>query len=71
MASRFPAAEAIDRLCALRVRHVTLHTGRASELRDAAAEAGASSDATRIGCFGEDYLFSVCARVPPGRDPAV
>jgi hypothetical protein len=60
--SRFPAADAIQRLCDLRVRYVVLHTGRASELRAAAQQAQASPNVTSLGRFGEDFLFGICAR---------
>jgi hypothetical protein len=59
--SRFPAADAMQRLCDLQVRYVVLHTGRASELRAAAQEAEANSEIKLLGHFDEDYLFAVCS----------
>jgi hypothetical protein len=62
--SRFPAADAILRLCNLQVRYVVLHTGRASELRAAADEATANPDVAPLGRFGDDILFSICSHGP-------
>ena len=58
--ARFPDATAIDRLCTLRVRYVVLHTARASELRLAARQAEAHPRISRLGRFGDDFLFGVC-----------
>ena len=58
--SRFPAADAIQRLCDLEVRYVVLHTGRASELRKAAEEAERNPAITSLGRFGDDLLFDAC-----------
>jgi hypothetical protein len=58
--SRFPAADAIERLCDLRVRYVVLHTARATELRTAALEADAHPDIRMLGRFDDDILFSIC-----------
>ena len=60
--SRFPAADAIQRLCDLQVRYVVLHTGRASELRTAAQEAEGNPAITSLGHFGDDFLFDACPR---------
>jgi len=60
--SHFPAADAIQRLCDLRVRYVVLHTGRASELRAPAQEAETSPNITSLGRFGDDFLFGICPR---------
>lgn len=57
--ARFPAPAAIDRLHTLDVRYVVLHTGRASELREAASAAARSPSVETLGQFGEDYLYRV------------
>jgi hypothetical protein len=60
--SRFPAADAIQRLCNLQARYVVLHTGRASELRRAAQEAQVIPGIRSLGRFGDDFLFDTCPR---------
>ena len=56
---QFPAAVAIERLRALGIRYVVVHTGRAAELRAAVAAAGDSPDVEMLGKFGDDYLYRV------------
>ena len=62
--SRFPAADAIQRLCDLQVRYVVLHTARASELRAAPQKAEANPEITFLGRFADDVLFGICSRGP-------
>ncbi len=60
--SRFPAVDAVQRLCDLDVRYVVLHTGRASELRKAAQEAAGNPAIRSLGRIGDDFLFDACPR---------
>lgn len=60
--SRFPTLDAVRQLCALDVKYVILHTGRAPELKRAAQEAAQDPGITSLGRFGEDFLFGVCSR---------
>jgi hypothetical protein len=56
---RFPAADAVSRLREVGVRYVVLHTGRASELRDAVRAAETAAGVRLIGQFGDDFLYEV------------
>ena len=60
IASRFPASEAVDRLCDLGVRYVVLHSGRETRLKNAVREAQGKSDVKLLAEFGDDYLFGIC-----------
>jgi hypothetical protein len=55
----FPAPEAIRTLREIDVKYVVLHTGRASELRQAVINATQDVRVTLIGQFGEDYLYAI------------
>jgi hypothetical protein len=60
IASRFPASEAIGRLCGLGVRYVVLHAGRETKLKNAVREAQGRNDVRLLAQFGDDYLFGIC-----------
>ena len=60
IASRFPAPEAVDRLCELGVRYVVLHSGREVKLKNAVREAQGKDDVKLLAEFGDDYLFGIC-----------
>ena len=55
----FPAPEAIQKLREIGVMYVVLHTGRASELRQAVHDARGDPSVTLIRQFGEDYLYAI------------
>jgi hypothetical protein len=56
---RFPAADAVHRLREVGVRYVVLHTGRASELREAVRAAETAAGVRLLGQFGDDFLYEV------------
>jgi hypothetical protein len=55
----FPAPEAIQKLREIGVRYVVLHTGHASELRQAVIDARADPRVALVGHFGEDYVYAI------------
>lgn len=55
----FPAPDAVALLREVGVRYVVLHTGRATELRDAAKRAGENPALTELARIGEDVLIGV------------
>jgi hypothetical protein len=57
--ARFPSQQAVDRLREVGVRYVVLHTGRASELREAVRAAETAAGVRLIGTFGDDFLYEV------------
>lgn len=56
---QFPAPAAMDRLRALGIRYVVLHTGRDDRLRAAVSAAAGRSDLELLGRFGDDHLYEV------------
>ncbi len=65
--STFPSSAAVSLLQRIGVRYVVLHTGRATELREAAKRAGEHPALKETARIGEDVLISVtpAASVPP------
>jgi hypothetical protein len=57
--SRFPHPDAIDRLREHGVRYVVLHTGRASELREAVRQAQTAADVSLLGQYDDDFLYEI------------
>jgi hypothetical protein len=57
--ARFPAPAAVQKLREIGVRYVVVHTGRASELRQAVLDASANRGVTLLGRFEEDYLYGI------------
>jgi hypothetical protein len=67
--SRFPHPDAIDRLREYGVKYVVLHTGQASELREAVARAQDAQGVSLLGEYDGDYLYEINATPPAGNAP--
>jgi hypothetical protein len=69
--SRFPHPEAIERLREHGVKYVVLHTGRASELRDAVRQAQTAAGLSLLGQYDDDFLYEVIPSTTAGNAPPI